>query len=163
MSCLQTTQFSSSCGFKSFSPKLNDRTAHRMLNSCCLQQRCTHKKYSLKKQSQWKAKVYLCLISYALCHEDIWEIGFTAPLFLISALDGSEWLATRPYRFTSRGNNLRRIETNHIEHVELLWTSLIQSRRMWNHEGNSVDSKGFWLWFITESQGVLDFAHRPVF
>jgi hypothetical protein len=45
-------------------------------------------------------KLFLCLISYALCHEDIWGSGGIAPPFFASALDGGEWSASRPCRFT---------------------------------------------------------------
>jgi hypothetical protein len=36
-----------------------------------------------------------------ICHEDICASGGIAPPFLISALDGGEWSASRPCRFTS--------------------------------------------------------------
>jgi hypothetical protein len=45
----------------------------------------------------------LCLITYALCHEDIWESGGIAPPFLTSALDGGEWSTSHPGHFTPRG------------------------------------------------------------
>jgi hypothetical protein len=41
-----------------------------------------------------KAKLSLCLISSALCHEDMWGSGGIAPPFLTLALDGSEWSAS---------------------------------------------------------------------
>jgi hypothetical protein len=44
--------------------------------------------------------VSLCIISQALCLEDIWGSGTVAPPFLTSALDGGEWSASRPCRFT---------------------------------------------------------------
>jgi hypothetical protein len=34
-------------------------------------------------------------------HEDIWGSGGIAPPFLASALDGGEWLASRPSRYTA--------------------------------------------------------------
>jgi hypothetical protein len=42
----------------------------------------------------------MCLISYALCHEDIWGSGGIAQPFLTSALDGDKWPVLRPGRFT---------------------------------------------------------------
>jgi hypothetical protein len=47
-----------------------------------------------------KVKLSLCLSSRALCHEDIWGSGGRAPNFLTTALDGGEWSASRPCRFT---------------------------------------------------------------
>jgi hypothetical protein len=41
----------------------------------------------------------LCLISYALCHEDIWGSGGIDPPFVISAVDTGEWWASRSGRF----------------------------------------------------------------
>jgi hypothetical protein len=38
-----------------------------------------------------KVKFSLCLINYALCHENIWGSGGIAPHFLISALNKAEW------------------------------------------------------------------------
>jgi hypothetical protein len=38
-----------------------------------------------------KVKLSLCLINYALCHEDILGSGGTAPPFLTSALHGGDW------------------------------------------------------------------------
>jgi hypothetical protein len=40
------------------------------------------------------------LINQALCHEDVCGSGGTAPPFLTLALDGGEWSASRPCRFT---------------------------------------------------------------
>jgi hypothetical protein len=45
-------------------------------------------------------KLYLCLLSYTLCQENIRGSGSIAPLFLTSALDGGEWSASCPCRFT---------------------------------------------------------------
>jgi hypothetical protein len=47
-----------------------------------------------------EVKLFLCLTSKALCPEDIWGSGNIAPPFLTSALDGVEWSASRPCRFT---------------------------------------------------------------
>jgi hypothetical protein len=52
-------------------------------------------------------KVFLCLISSALCHEDIWGSEGIASPFLTSALDGGEWSASRPCRFTPGRNSTR--------------------------------------------------------
>jgi hypothetical protein len=49
----------------------------------------------------YKVKLSLCLITYAPRHEDAWVSGDIAPSFLTSALDGGEWSASRPCRFTS--------------------------------------------------------------
>jgi hypothetical protein len=51
-----------------------------------------------------KVKFPLYLINYALCHEDVWESGGTTPPFLSLALDGREWSASRPCRFTPGGS-----------------------------------------------------------
>jgi hypothetical protein len=42
----------------------------------------------------------LCLINYAPRHDDTWGTGGITPPFLTSALDGGEWSASRPGRFT---------------------------------------------------------------
>jgi hypothetical protein len=38
----------------------------------------------------------MCLINKEPRHEEVWGSGVTAPPFLASALDGGEWLASRP-------------------------------------------------------------------
>jgi hypothetical protein len=43
-----------------------------------------------------KVKLSLCLISYALCHDDIWGNGSIVPTFLTLALDRSKWSASHP-------------------------------------------------------------------
>jgi hypothetical protein len=43
-----------------------------------------------------KVKLSLCSISSALCHEDVWGSGGTAPPFLTSAVDGGERSASCP-------------------------------------------------------------------
>jgi hypothetical protein len=50
--------------------------------------------------SHVKIELSLCLINYALCHEDIRGRGAIAPPFLTSSLNGSEWSASRPSRFS---------------------------------------------------------------
>jgi hypothetical protein len=40
----------------------------------------------------------MCLVSYALCHEDIYGPGTALP-FLTSMPDGGEWSPSRPRRF----------------------------------------------------------------
>jgi hypothetical protein len=57
----------------------------------------------IKAISKVESKVALCLISLALCHEDVWGSGGTTPRFLASALHGGEWSASRRCRFTPRG------------------------------------------------------------
>jgi hypothetical protein len=47
-------------------------------------------------------KLFLCIFNYALRHEGEWGSGHVGPLYFILALDGDEWLATRPGRFTAR-------------------------------------------------------------
>jgi hypothetical protein len=42
-----------------------------------------------------KVKLPMLLINYASQHEDVWGNGGTAPPFLITALDGDEWSASR--------------------------------------------------------------------
>jgi hypothetical protein len=49
-----------------------------------------------------KINLSLCLINEALYHSDRWGSGDIAPQFLTPALDGSEWLVSRPSRFTNR-------------------------------------------------------------
>jgi hypothetical protein len=44
----------------------------------------------------------LCLINQAPRHEDIWGSGGIAPPYFTSILDGGEWSASRPFRFTPR-------------------------------------------------------------
>jgi hypothetical protein len=39
-------------------------------------------------------------IEFFLCHEDLWGSGGIASPFLTSAVDGGEWSASRPGRFT---------------------------------------------------------------
>jgi hypothetical protein len=58
-----------------------------------------------------EAKLSLCLINYALRHEDIKGNGVAAPQFLTLALDGSEWSTSiyrllRPQRYRHRGKEL---------------------------------------------------------
>jgi hypothetical protein len=48
------------------------------------------------------AKLFVCLINYVPRYEDVWESGRIALPFLISALDGGEWSASRSRRFTPR-------------------------------------------------------------
>jgi hypothetical protein len=45
-------------------------------------------------------KFSLCLITEALCHEDIWEIGDVPPPFFTLVLDGGKWLASYPGCFS---------------------------------------------------------------
>jgi hypothetical protein len=49
-----------------------------------------------------KIMLSLCLISYALCYEDIWGSGGIAPTCSTSALGGDWWLAARFCRFIPR-------------------------------------------------------------
>jgi hypothetical protein len=51
-----------------------------------------------------KVKMSLCLISLALCHEDVQGSGGIAPLSLTSAPNETAWSATRPCRFVPRGH-----------------------------------------------------------
>jgi hypothetical protein len=55
-------------------------------------------RFSLSKVT---VNLSLCLINQALCYEDLWEDGDVAPPCLTSTLDGGEWSASRPGRFTS--------------------------------------------------------------
>jgi hypothetical protein len=48
-----------------------------------------------------KVKSSLCLINKALFHDDILGCGGITPPFFTSALDGGNWSASRPGRFTS--------------------------------------------------------------
>jgi hypothetical protein len=69
-----------------------------------------------------KVKFSLCLINYALCHEDIWRSGGISPPFLTSALDGGEWSASRPGRFTPWGKSpLYPLDRRAPEPVWTLW------------------------------------------
>jgi hypothetical protein len=45
-------------------------------------------------------KLFLCLNNEAVCHEGILGSGGIAPPVLTSALDGGEWSASQPGRFT---------------------------------------------------------------
>jgi hypothetical protein len=51
------------------------------------------------EQQKKKANLSLCLISKR--HDDVWGSEDIVPPFLISALDGGEWSASRLARFTS--------------------------------------------------------------
>jgi hypothetical protein len=42
----------------------------------------------------------LCLINQAPGHEVIWGSGRISPPYFTSTLDGGEWSASRPFRFT---------------------------------------------------------------
>jgi hypothetical protein len=56
----------------------------------------------LSQIHEWqKENLSVCLISQALCHEDIWGNADIAPPFLTSALGGGEWPASRPFRFNA--------------------------------------------------------------
>jgi hypothetical protein len=46
-----------------------------------------------------KAKLSLCLINYARCHEDIWGSGGTVPPFLTWALGAGKWSPSRSGHF----------------------------------------------------------------
>jgi hypothetical protein len=74
-----------------------------------------------------KVKLSLCLINSALCHEDIWGSGGIAPPFLTSALDGGEWSASRPCRFTpgERSDGLH-IQSRHGPHRKRRFQQLVQ-------------------------------------
>jgi hypothetical protein len=52
-------------------------------------------------QNRAKVTFSLCSINYAARHEDIWGCGGTAPPFSALALDGGEWSASHPGRFTA--------------------------------------------------------------
>jgi hypothetical protein len=54
-----------------------------------------------KKTGKVKVKWYLGLINNAPLYDEIWRSEGIAPPFLTSALDGVEWPASRPRRFTS--------------------------------------------------------------
>jgi hypothetical protein len=47
-----------------------------------------------------KVNLSLCLTNHALRHEGVWENECINQIFLISALAGSEWSASRPGCFT---------------------------------------------------------------
>jgi hypothetical protein len=51
-----------------------------------------------KEDGHFGIKFSLCLTNYAPRHEDVWGRG--APPFLTSALDGGQWSASLPGRFT---------------------------------------------------------------
>jgi hypothetical protein len=56
------------------------------------------------KLSMLKVKLSLCLINYAPHHSGEWGNEEIAPPFLASALDGAQWQASRPSRFTPAEN-----------------------------------------------------------
>jgi hypothetical protein len=74
---------------------------HKWFLFNCLSIWNPHIKYILNTV-QVQGKVSLCLISRELLREDIWASGVICPLILTSTLDGGEWSASRPYRFTPR-------------------------------------------------------------
>jgi hypothetical protein len=45
-------------------------------------------------------KLIMGLINLAPRHADVWRSGRIAPPFLLSALEGCQWSASRPCRFT---------------------------------------------------------------
>jgi hypothetical protein len=47
-----------------------------------------------------KVNLSLCLINCTLSRKDVWGSRSIAPTFLTSELDGGEWSASRPDRFT---------------------------------------------------------------
>jgi hypothetical protein len=54
---------------------------------------------TLQNKAKKKVKV-VSVLSSALCHEDIWGSGVTAPPFLTSAIGGGEWSPSRTGCFT---------------------------------------------------------------
>jgi hypothetical protein len=54
-----------------------------------------NKKRGTAKRSKVKVKLSLCSINSASRYENIWGSGGIAPSFLISALDGGKWSASR--------------------------------------------------------------------
>jgi hypothetical protein len=58
-----------------------------------------------------------------MSHEDVWGSEFIDSVFFTSALVGDEWLASRPYRFTTReknpGTHLKEAEWA----LEPIWTT----------------------------------------
>jgi hypothetical protein len=52
------------------------------------------------QRGEKRVKLSLCLTNYAPRHGDVWGSGGIDPLFLTSALDGGEWSASHPGRFT---------------------------------------------------------------
>jgi hypothetical protein len=52
-----------------------------------------------------KVKISLCWMNEVPHHEDVWWNEGITPPFLNLALDGGEWLASRPGRFTPRGQS----------------------------------------------------------
>jgi hypothetical protein len=80
----------------------HDPSSHRAISLQNLKINWKESKlHILKKKKKRKVKLSLCLIVDALWHEDIWEVGGIAPLFLISALGGGEWSASHPGSFTT--------------------------------------------------------------
>jgi hypothetical protein len=78
-------------------------------------ERCKHNKFRMPNYSniyvvivpiKVKVKLALYLFTYALRYEDVWGSGSVGPPFLISAIIGCEWSASRPCRFTP-GNSPR--------------------------------------------------------
>ena len=63
--------------------------------------RCLHNPYNINS-SHSKKKNFILLINYSLCYERAW-LQVELHSFLISALDGSEGLVSRPIRFSSDG------------------------------------------------------------
>jgi hypothetical protein len=52
-------------------------------------------RYGDVKCKSKKKKSNVSVINYPTCHEDVWGNGGTVPLFLVLALDGGEWSASR--------------------------------------------------------------------
>jgi hypothetical protein len=61
----------------------------------------TNLKQNKKKLSSGNNKI-ISVLNQVPRHDDIWRSGGIAPYFLTPALDGVEWSASRPDRFTPR-------------------------------------------------------------
>jgi hypothetical protein len=59
-----------------------------------------HVRYELNSYIFYVNAFSLQRVNTALLHEDVWDSGDIAPPFLTSALDGGEWSASFPGRFT---------------------------------------------------------------
>jgi hypothetical protein len=77
-------------------------------NACLLLATCLAYSQTLKVDGVYSYKTSVNLyrttrhykVNLSLCHDDIWASGGIASPFLISALDGGEWSASRFHRFS---------------------------------------------------------------
>jgi hypothetical protein len=96
-----------------------------------------------------EVKLSLCLITLALCHEDIRRSGDIAPPFFTSLLDGGDWSASLPSRFSPGESSPISIGWEAGWVLESVWTlwrrGKILSCRESNPDGSARRYTDFYL------------------